>query len=421
VRKRKALLAWELGQGLGHAATLAVLGEALARRGLDVVCALADPAAATAARMKGLRIVKAPQWPPVAQAYRARELRAPASQNLGQVLARTGFHDPAVIASMLRGWDAVLEQERPDLVVADFAPGLILAARGRIRSAAIGEGYSMPPRDCDSFPQFHPVRGPFLVPEERLLENVNRALAETGRPAEASWFGSLLADRTLMEGFRNSLLIGTLVVCLAVPLGLAAAIVMTQIHARARSLYYLVVVSPVLTPGVILGISTVIFWSDVTRWTGAQGLYNGIFLATIGQSTFISAYCMLIFMSRLQRFDRTQEEAALDLGATRTQVFFHVLLPFLKPAILSAAVLAFLSSFENYNTTTFAILAEKTLTTALAGRVRQGTTPAISALAVLIIGITLAGALIYELLRRREQARDEARARAAAEAERAEA
>ena len=233
------------------------------------------------------------------------------------------------------------------------------------------------------------------------------------------WFGALLADRTLMEGFRNSLLIGTLVVCLAVPLGLAAAIVMTQVHARARSLYYLVVVSPVLTPGVILGISTVIFWSDVTRWTGAQGLYNGIFLATLGQSTFISAYCMLIFMSRLQRFDRAQEEAALDLGASRTQVFFHVLLPFLKPALLSAAVLAFLSSFENYNTTTFAILADKTLTTALAGRVRQGTTPAISALAVLIIGVTLAGALLYELLRRREQARDEARALAAAAAERA--
>ncbi|MBM3480943.1 MAG: ABC transporter permease [Alphaproteobacteria bacterium] len=233
------------------------------------------------------------------------------------------------------------------------------------------------------------------------------------------WFKALLADRTLMEGFRNSLLIGTLVVCLAVPLGLAAAIVMTQIHARARSLYYLVVVSPVLTPGVILGISTVIFWSDVTRWTGAQGLYNGILLATLGQSTFISAYCMLIFMSRLQRFDRAQEEAALDLGASRTQVFFHVLLPFLKPALLSAAVLAFLSSFENYNTTTFAILADKTLTTALAGRVRQGTTPAISALAVLIIGVTLAGALLYELLRRREQARDEARALAAAAAERA--
>ena len=234
------------------------------------------------------------------------------------------------------------------------------------------------------------------------------------------WFAGLLADRTLMEGFRNSLLIGAMVVALAVPIGLAGAIVMTQLHQRARSLYYLVVVSPVLTPGVILGISTVIFWSDVTRWTGASGLYNGIFLATLGQSTFISAYCMLIFLSRLQRFDRAQEEAALDLGATRTQVFFHILLPFLKPALLSAAVLAFLSSFENYNTTTFAILADKTLTTALAGRVRQGTTPAISALAVLIIAVTLAGALAYEILRRREQARDEARARIAAEAARAE-
>lgn len=235
------------------------------------------------------------------------------------------------------------------------------------------------------------------------------------------WFAGLLADRTLMEGFRNSLLIGAMVVALAVPIGLAGAIVMTQLHQRARSLYYLVVVSPVLTPGVILGISTVIFWSDVTRWTGASGLYNGIFLATLGQSTFISAYCMLIFLSRLQRFDRAQEEAALDLGATRTQVFFHILLPFLKPALLSAAVLAFLSSFENYNTTTFAILADKTLTTALAGRVRQGTTPAISALAVLIIAITLAGALAYEILRRREQARDDARARIAAAAARAEA
>jgi spermidine/putrescine transport system permease protein len=235
------------------------------------------------------------------------------------------------------------------------------------------------------------------------------------------WFAGLLADRTLMEGFRNSLLIGAMVVALAVPIGLAGAIVMTQLHQRARSLYYLVVVSPVLTPGVILGISTVIFWSDVTRWTGASGLYNGIFLATLGQSTFISAYCMLIFLSRLQRFDRAQEEAALDLGATRTQVFFHILLPFLKPALLSAAVLAFLSSFENYNTTTFAILADKTLTTALAGRVRQGTTPAISALAMLIIAITLAGALAYEILRRREQARDDARARIAAAAARAEA
>ena len=101
---------------------------------------------------------------------------------------------------------------------------------------------------------------------------------------------------------------------------------------------------------------------------------------------------MLIIMARLQRFDRAQEEAALDLGASYPQVFWHILVPFLKPALFSAAVIAFLSSFENYNTTTFAILADKTLVTVLAGRVRQGTTPALSALAVIIIAISLAGA-----------------------------
>src|SRR4029450_10310604 len=128
---------------------------------------------------------------------------------------------------------------------------------------------------------------------------------------------------------------------------------------------------------------------------------------------------MLILLSRLQRFDRAQEEAALDLGASNSQVFFHILLPFLKPAILSAAVLAFLSSFENYHTTTFPLLPNKTLTTVLPGRVRQGTTPAISALAVIIILTTLAGAILYEVLKRREDRGEDKHAQVAAQ-ERAE-
>ena len=234
------------------------------------------------------------------------------------------------------------------------------------------------------------------------------------------WFGVLFADRGLMEGLWNSLIIGAMVVALSVPLGLAGALVMTQMYSRARSLYYVVVVSPVLTPGVILGISTVIFWRDVADWIGSDRVYNGMFLSTLGQSTYISAYCMLIFMSRLQRYDRGQEEAALDLGASPTQVFFHILLPYLKPAVISAAVIAFLSSFENYNTTTFAILADKTLTTVLAGRVRQGTTPAISALAVVIIAVSIIGAILFEIARRTEANREQARNDAAAKAERAE-
>ena len=234
------------------------------------------------------------------------------------------------------------------------------------------------------------------------------------------WFRILFNDQNMIIGLRNSLKIAVLVVLISVPCGLAGAMLMQQVYASARSFYYLVVVSPVLTPGVIIGISTVIFWKDVTTSTGFGFLYDGILLASLGQSSFISAYCMLIFMSRLQRFDVALEEAGLDLGATNAQVFRHILIPFLRPAILSASVLAFLSSFENYNTTTFAILAEKTLTTVLAGRVRQGSTPAISALAVTIIAVTLVGTVIYEIVKRREDKRKAAELRTAAEADRRE-
>ena len=234
------------------------------------------------------------------------------------------------------------------------------------------------------------------------------------------WFGKLFADQDLMEGFRTSLWIGLLVVCISVPIGLAGAIVMTQIAPAARSFYYLVVVSPVLTPGIIIGISTVVFWRELTLITGTRFLYDGIVLTVLGQSSFISAYCMLIVLARLQRFDRSQKEAALDLGASYPQVFRHILLPYLKPALFSVAVLAFLSSFENYNTTTFAILSDKSLTTVLAGRVRQGSTPSISALATLIVGVTIVAAITYEVLKRRDDRRARERHAAAIRAEEAE-
>jgi spermidine/putrescine transport system permease protein len=236
-----------------------------------------------------------------------------------------------------------------------------------------------------------------------------------------SWFVKLWNHRAMMDGLVNSIIIGIGVICVSVPVGLAAAIVMNQIYHRARSLYYLVTVSPVLTPGVIIGISTVIFWRDFSEMTGTRGLfYKGIMLSIFGQASFISAYCLLIIMARLQRFDRAQEEAALDLGASYPQVFWHILLPFLRPALVSAAVIAFLSSFENYNTTTFAILADKTLVTVLAGEVRQGTTPALSALAVIIIGLSLIGAIAYEVVKRREERRSARIAERAKLAERGE-
>ena len=205
-------------------------------------------------------------------------------------------------------------------------------------------------------------------------------------------------------------------VLLAVPLGLAGALMLTQVPNRIRPWYYTIVIAPILIPGVVLGISTLVFWDRLGRMFGAgEGsiFYDGIFLTIVGQATFVSAYAMLIFISRLQRFDTAQEEAALDLGATHVQTFRKVLLPFLKPAIGSAAVLAFLASFENYNTTVFTALTSETLITVLASKVRYGINPSISALAVIIVALTLFGAVIYEIMKRREAAAERESARIA--------
>lgn len=257
--------------------------------------------------------------------------------------------------------------------------------------------------------------GPLLVMSVTAFNTPNYPQAFPFEGFTLDWFVTLWNDRAMMEGLRNSIVIGLGVVAVSVPVGLAASIIMNQIYHRARSLFYLVTISPVLTPGVIIGISTVIFWKDVLGLTDVTKavFYKGVILAILGQSSFVAAYCLLIIMARLQRFDRAQEEAALDLGASNPQVFWHILLPFLKPALISASVIAFLSSFENYNTTTFAILADKTLVTVLAGQVRQGTTPALSALAVIIIGLSLAGAISYEVLKRREEAAAQRAAEAA--------
>src|SRR3546814_2814468 len=86
---------------------------------------------------------------------------------------------------------------------------------------------------------------------------------------------------------------------------------------------------------------------------------------------------MLMVMARLQRFDRSLEEAALDLGASHLQAFRRITLPYLRPSLLAASVLAFLQSFENYNTTLFVRGVDTTLTIYIASKVRTGVTPAV--------------------------------------------
>lgn len=212
------------------------------------------------------------------------------------------------------------------------------------------------------------------------------------------WFQALWADLAMWKALWLSVLIGTCVIAIALPIGTAAALFLTSLEGRARTFFYAVMVSPLLTPGVAIGIATLILWRQA-------GVGGGLWLIILAQSSFIAAYVMLMVTARLQRFDRTLEEAAIGLGASRLMVFRRILLPYLKPSLLAAMLIAFLQSFENYNTTLFVRGTETPLTVFIATKVRTGLTPAVNALGLILIVLTIVAAVALELSKRSRAAK----------------
>ncbi len=204
------------------------------------------------------------------------------------------------------------------------------------------------------------------------------------------WFSALWADQAMWKALRLSIFISLGVIALSLPIGTAAALFLNSLQGRSRNVFYAVMVSPLLTPGVAIGIATLVLWRQ-------SGVGGGTLLIVLAQSSFISAYVMLMVAARLQRFDRTLEDAAIGLGASRFMVFRRILLPYLKPSLLAATFIAFLQSFENYNTTLFVRGTETPLTVYIATKVRTGLTPAVNALGLVLIVLTIAAVIAYEL------------------------
>ena len=212
------------------------------------------------------------------------------------------------------------------------------------------------------------------------------------------WFVDLWNDPIMWVAIRNTIFVALAVVAIAVPVGTAAAILLNSVRPNVRSFLYGFMVAPILTPGAVIGISTLLFWN---RFDVPAGLHLSVF----GQVSFIAAYVMLLVLARLQSFDPGLEEAALDLGANHNQVMRRILIPHLYPAIGAGALIAFFQSVENFNITLFTRGNSQTLTVYVGSKIRSGITPTINALALILILFTVFAAITYEIMRRRENRR----------------
>lgn len=219
-------------------------------------------------------------------------------------------------------------------------------------------------------------------------------------------------DRRLMEGLRNSLVIGVVVSLLSVVVGTCNAFLFERKQFPGKSALYVLMIVPLVIPGVILGISILVFASMIANgledWLGIEWdfLRPSVFLVVLGQFSFIVTITSLVIAARLRKFDFELEEAALNLGASRLRVLRTVTLPYLAPALFSAFVVAFLVSFENFNTTLMLVGSDAPLTITMYDRmVKVGSTPVLNAVSVfLMIGSGLLALLSIVAQRPRKQA-----------------
>ncbi len=201
----------------------------------------------------------------------------------------------------------------------------------------------------------------------------------------------LLADSALLGSLWTSVVVACWVTVLSVLVGTANAFLIERTQFRGKQALSLLMLAPLVIPGVILGISILAFASRIANL--ADDLYGleleflrpGLPLVVLGQFSYIVSIATLTITARLKRFDLTLEDAAYNLGASRLAVFTTITLPYLQPALIGAAAISFLMSFENFNTTLMLVGSDAPLTVMMYGRMREGATPVLNAVSLFLM------------------------------------
>jgi len=214
-------------------------------------------------------------------------------------------------------------------------------------------------------------------------------------------------ERPILRAIGTSGFVALCVSVLSVAVGLSNAFLFNRYDFRGKGLLYMLMLLPLVIPGIVLGISILVFSSTIANglWeaagTDVQALRPGLALVILGQFSFIATIATLVISARLQKFDRSLEEAAMNLGAGRLTAVRTVTLPFLVPAVVGALVVAFLMSFENFNTTLMLVGSDAPLTIAMFDRLKEGSTPLLNAVSLLLmLGSSLLALAVIAFQRR---------------------
>jgi putrescine transport system permease protein len=222
------------------------------------------------------------------------------------------------------------------------------------------------------------------------------------------WYGALLRDEAFLDAALVTLQVAVISSTFATVLGTMAAYVLVN-GGRffGRTLFSGMIYAPLVMPEVITGLSLLLLFIGI-------GMDRGVLTIVLAHTTFAMCFVSVVVSSRLVTFDRSLEEAALDLGCNRFDAFRLVTLPIIAPAVISGWLLAFTLSLDDLVIASFvAGPSSTTLPIKIWSSVRLGVTPEINALSTLMIAVVTIGVITASLISKRSSLRAQQDAQAA--------
>lgn len=196
------------------------------------------------------------------------------------------------------------------------------------------------------------------------------------------WYEELLKDANLFRALGNSLIIGVCAVTISLIFGTAGALFFSRVKFPAKGVFRTMVLLPYVLPGIIMGLSLLIFFKRLN-------IQLSMVTVLMGHVSFTTPVIMFQVMSRLQRMGRTYQMAAMDLGATPVKTLWFVTLPMLKTSLIGGALMAFTISFDEIVISYFLTGTRMTLPVYLYGMMRFGLTPKVYAISAFILLFSL--------------------------------
>jgi spermidine/putrescine transport system permease protein len=197
------------------------------------------------------------------------------------------------------------------------------------------------------------------------------------------WYEELFRDGGLLAALGHTVLIGLSAVVAAVVLGVSGAFFLTRVRFPGKQVFRTLVLLPYILPGIIMGISLLIFIRNF-------GIKLSWFTVLLGHVSFTVPIVMFQIMARIARMGPNYQAAAMDLGANPAQTFWYVTLPMIRTAIVGAALLAFTVSFDEIVISFFLTgSAWMTLPVYIYGMLRFGLSPKVYAISTIILALSL--------------------------------